>query len=342
MYSPKEELKIILNGQNLGYFPRSIPVFGPVVDLMKITGAFFPEANYEAKPMAKLALAAHELADWNAIMMPWASTIEMEALGCKVNIKNNIEDYPQFEKPVFEDIDRITFKNNILGKGSFPAIFEAIAIVRDKIVKKHNDAIPVICMFQGPFTIASYSIGFEKMFKYMIKDNKKAAKALDTISDLCITYAIKMLKSGGDFVLMSDPVSEGLGNNEFGEIMLPVLKKITANININKMIHICGKTNRILEHLSETGFDGYSFDYPKIQIDFLRQTVKNKMKIIGSVPTVTHLLEGSYSDVFDMSLFMIKSGVDILAPSCGLSTLTPIENIKAMSAAIKYWNESKG
>jgi uroporphyrinogen-III decarboxylase len=66
--------------------------------MMKETGAFFPDANYKAEPMAKLALAAHEIGGWNLVMIPWASTVEMEALGCQViNKADDIAGYPQFK-----------------------------------------------------------------------------------------------------------------------------------------------------------------------------------------------------------------------------------------------------
>lgn len=341
-YSPKEELIRVLNGKKINYFPRGIPVFGPVVDMMKATGAYFPDANYIAEPMAKLAIAAHELGGWNAIMMPWASTIEMEALGCEVTIKkDNIADYPLWKKSVFKDAYDVKFGKDILKKGSFPAILKATKIVRDFIERKYNGDIPIISMFQGPFTIASYSIGFNKMFKYMIKDIKRAQKALDVISDLNILYANEMLKCGGDLVLLSDPVAEGLGSHEFKNTLLPVFKKITNAIKESKMIHICGKTSRIIKHLPESGFYGYSFDYPKLSIEFVKQSVGAKMKVIGSVPTITHLLDGTKEDVFKSSLYMIENGVDILAPSCGLPQYTPLQNVKAMAEAIEYWNKKR-
>lgn len=342
IYSPKEELIRVLNGEKIGYFPRSIPVFGPVVDMMKATGAYFPDANYIAEPMTKLAIAAHELGDWNAIMMPWASTIEMEALGCEVTVKkDNIADYPLWKKSAFKDAYNVKFGKDILKKGSFPAIFKATKIVREIIEKKYNGEIPIVSMFQGPFTVASYSIGINKMFKYMIKDVKRAQKALDVVSDLSILYGTEMLRYGGDLVLMSDPVVEGLGSQEFKSIILPVYQKITNSIKGKKIIHVCGKTSRIIKHLLKSGFNGYSFDYPKLSIEFVRHSIGDKMKVIGSVPTITHLLNGTKEDVSKNSLYMIENGVNILAPSCGLPQYIPLQNVKAMSEAIKYWNKSK-
>ena len=111
LLSPKEELIRTLSGENIGYFPRPIPVFTPIVDMMKQTGAFFPAANYEAEPMARLAHAAHELGGWNSVMLPWASTVEMEALGCEVvNRDDDKAGYPQFKEPA----------GRCTGQGEFP------------------------------------------------------------------------------------------------------------------------------------------------------------------------------------------------------------------------------
>ena len=339
IFSPKEELIKILKGESIGYFPRSIPVFGPIVDIMKLTDSYFPDGNYKEEPMSRLALGAHEYGNWNAIMMPWASTIEMEALGCKVTIKDDIAEYPLWKSCAFNDLDEVSFGKDIFKKGSFPAIFNAIKIVREKIVNKYSDKIPIVGMFQGPFTILSYSLGFDKMFKYMVKETEKASKALNIISELNIKYASKMLNCGADLLLMSDPVAEGLGRKEFEGILVPIYKKINQSLESESFIHICGKTSRIIKSLPESGFKGYSFDYPKLSLDFVKETLGNKMKVIGSVPTVTHLLEGTKEEVVDISNYMMENGTDILAPSCGLPQYTPLENIKAMAEAIANYNK---
>ena len=289
--------------------------------------------------MANLALGAHKYGNWNAIMMPWASTIEMEAIGCEVTIKKDISEYPLWKNCAFNDLNDVNIRKDIFSRGSFSAIFEAIKIVRDSIIKEYNDEIPIVGMFQGPFTIISYSLGFNKMFRYMIKDPFKASKVLDIISELNIEYANKMISCGADLLLMSDPVVEGLGIKEFENILVPIYKKITQAIKSEMFIHICGKTSRIIKCLPETGFKGYSFDYPKLDLGFVKETIGDEMKVIGSVPTVTHLLEGSEKEVTESSNYMIANGADILAPSCGLPQYTPLKNMKAMAKAIAKYNK---
>lgn len=343
MLSPKEELIRMLGGENIGYFPRSIPVFTPVVDMMEKTGSFFPKANYEAEPMAKLALAAHELGGWNCVMLPWASTVEMEALGCEVvNRDNDRAGYPQFKKKAFADAYDVRLPQDILGRGSFPAVFEATKLVRQSIDRNYDGGIPIVSMFQGPFTIASYIIGVNDMYKHVIRDEKRAVHVLDKVSDLNILYGERMLEKGGDVILMSDPAAEGLTGEQFSKLLLPVYRKITDALKGKKMVHICGRTARIAPHLPETGFHGFSFDSSGVDIEQLRDVVGNSLTLIGSVPTVTHLLEGSKEDVIEVSEDMIRRGTDILSPSCGLPQFAPLENIRAMADAITKWNSERG
>jgi len=343
LLSPKEELIQTLGGEKIGYFPRSIPVFTPVVDMMEKTASFFPMANYEAHAMARLALGAHEIAHWSSVMLPWASTVEMEALGCEVvNRDHDRTGYPQFKKKAFDDAYEVEVPDDILQRGSFPAVFEATELVRQTIDRDYDGGIPIVSMFQGPFTIAGYIIGVNDMYKHVIRDEKRAAHVLEKISDLNIRYGERMFEKGGDVILMSDPAAEGLTGEQFKKLLLPVYRKITDALKGRKMVHICGRTARIVPHLPDTGFHGFSFDSSGVEIEQIRDIVGDSIILIGSVPTVTHILEGSKEDVLKVSEDMMRRGTDILSPSCGLPQFAPLENIRAMADAISKWNRERG
>ena len=341
--SPKEELIRTLSGEHIGCFPRSIPVFTPIVDMMEKTGSFFPKANYDASTMATLALCANKLAQWNSVMLPWASTVEMEALGCEVvNREDDVAGYPQFKKKAFSDAFEVILPDDIMQRGSFPAVFRATELVRQSIDTHYDGSIPIVSMFQGPFTIASYIIGVNDMYKHVIRDEDRARYVLDIVSDLNIRYGDEMLERGGDVILMSDPAAEGLTGDQFKKLLLPIYRKIAESLRGRKMVHICGKTGNIAPHLPDTGFHGFSFDSTGVEIEQLRESVGGRMKLIGSVPTVSHLLEGSRGDVLQQSQDMIHRGVDILSPSCGLPQFAPLQNVRAMADAIEAWNNRRG
>jgi [methyl-Co(III) methanol-specific corrinoid protein]:coenzyme M methyltransferase len=339
MLTPKEEMLRVLEGEDIGYFPRPIPQYTPIVDTMKVTGAYFPEGNTRALPMAKLALAAHELCNWNTVMLPWASSIESEAAGCRVVCREgDIGAYPQVKECAFEDAYDVELGPDILERGTFPAVFDAIKMVRERIDEQHGGVIPIIALSQGPFTVSGNVIGVNDMFRQVIKDPKRAAYVLDKVSDLNIMYICRMLESGADVFLLADPSAQGLTGEQFKKLIVPVYRKITEGVPAKAMLHVCGKTSKIAPHLPDTGFKGFSFDYPPTSVEALRAAFGNRLRLIGSVPTVSHLLNGTRDDVIDMTLEMIKRGVDLLAPSCGLPPFSPIENISAMAEGIELYN----
>ncbi len=67
-----------------------------------------------------------------------------------------------------------------------------------------------------------------------------------------------------------------------------------------------------------------------------------RLTLIGSVPTVTHLLEGSREDVVRISRDMINRGTDMLSPSCGLPQYTSLENVRAVAELASACQELLG
>ena len=82
-------------------------------------------------------------------------------------------------------------------------------------------------------------------------------------------------------------------------------------------------------------------DYPGVTLEQLREAVGDRIRLIGSVPTVTHLLEGTREDIMAISLDMMRRGTDMLSPSCGLPQYTSLENVRAIAEAIEKWNSDR-
>jgi [methyl-Co(III) methanol-specific corrinoid protein]:coenzyme M methyltransferase len=344
-YTPKEELRRVLNGENIGYFPRTIVNWVPVAEVMRSIGqTSLWEVFYIPEAMAKLALATHEVCKWNGIQIGWASTIEMEAMGCEIEMKKTgIGNFPKLvSSPFKESLDIHFNENEVLNSNIFNVMFEATRLVKKSIVEKYDDGIPIYASVIAPLTVASYMTDINKILKFIIKDPERVKDLLDVVSDINILYAEKMLEAGAEFLHISDPVAQGLKSEQFENIVLPSLKKIRNSFQDVKIIlHICGKTGNILEHLPETGFDGFSFDYPSTYYEQVKEVIGDSMAIIGSVPTITHMLEGSKKDMFESSIGFITKGVDILSGSCCPPLDTPKENLRAMAEAIENWNRKK-
>lgn len=316
--------------------PEVIPISTPIVEVMKVTGIYWPEAHKNAELMFKLASATNEICNLNSVNVPFDMTIEAEALGCKVVWDDSITSTPQVKdgniKAVIPEISHKLFQ-----KGRFPIVFEAIKLLKEK----YRQFIPVITFVQGPFTVASHFFGVDEMFKMILKNPFKIRGILKKFTELSILYANKQLSSGSDFILLLDPNVSGLNGNQFKDFIIPTYKNILNEVNGEIILHICGNIKKIIAIIPESGFKALSFDFPAINIDLVKETVGNKIKLVGGVPTIDCLLNGGSNDVFNQVIDCISKGIDIVAPSCCIPPEVKISNLKEILKAIKHYNQNR-
>lgn len=329
METMKETLHSILNRTWTGKVPKIVPINPPVVDIMKKAGVYWPEAHRKPDLMAGLSSACHELLGLNAVNVPFDMTVEAEALGCRTVWKDGITVTPQVVEGKGEQFD-IDTSEDILGKGRFPVVLEAVRL----LVEKYGKTVPVIPFCEGPFTLACLVRGLNDMYKIMIRKPDEAASILLQSTTLITRYMEALLKNGADTVILLDPNVMGLTAKHFRELILPGYKEMTGRIATPLILHICGDTTRILEDIPSSGFAAFSFDYPSTALEDVVEKLGKTMGVIGSVPTVSHLLNGTREDVIEVSEKMIQGGVDLVAPSCFTPPQTPMENLRAMGEAI--------
>ncbi len=332
--SPWQIFHHLLQGEEIDFFPGIIPINPPLIDIMKVKNVYWPDAHRDARLMFELSSACHEILGFNAVNVPFDMAVEAEALGCETVWKSSISATPQIKEKQSEDESLLDFGGDILEKGRFPVVIEAISLLHDRFGKQ----VPVIPFIEGPFTLAGLVVGLSRMYKYIIKDPERTTFILDRMCDLLTLYAQRQLESGADTIIMLDPNVMGLTGPQFRDYILPVYRKFISEIKSPLILHVCGDVNKILNDIPETGFAAFSFDYPSVKPDAVKRSLGNSMKIIGSIPTISHLLSGKRDDVFSISIKMIEKGVDFLAPSCFTPPEAPLENVRAMKEAIHYWN----
>ena len=105
-------------------------------------------------------------------------------------------------------------------------------------------------------------------------------------------------------------------------------------------MHICGKSTRHTEYIAATGATGYTFD-EGVNISIARQNLQGRVALIGYVPAVTVLLNGTPEDVYRSAFECLDHGVDVLAPGCAMAPHTPLANIAAMVEALRDWSRAR-
>jgi [methyl-Co(III) methanol-specific corrinoid protein]:coenzyme M methyltransferase len=146
-----------------------------------------------------------------------------------------------------------------------------------------------------------------------------------------------LAESGAAAVCIGDPTATGeiLGPKMFEEYAVPSLNRVLNGIHASSVpaiVHICGKLEQVRHLLPRLAADAISTD-ALVNLKQLKAEYP-QLTTMGNVSTF--LLEfGAADKVARQAGQLVRDGVDIIAPACGLSTSTALTNIRALTGAVK-------
>ncbi len=127
-----------------------VPVVGVTsvvtVDLMREVGTRWPDAHHAPEQMARAGAAAHVLCGLESVKVPFDMAVEAGALGADIDFGAEAT-LPKIRTAPFSTPDALEFGDDILTRGRFPVVLEAIRIAR----RQYGDTVPVLSSMLGPF-----------------------------------------------------------------------------------------------------------------------------------------------------------------------------------------------
>jgi uroporphyrinogen decarboxylase len=263
-----------------------------------------------------------------------------EAMGTKMYFPE--DDAPQVETPLIqtrEDLKRLK-PVNPEKDGRLPVYLEAVKRCVDAI----GNEVFIVPVIGAPFTTSAALRGTETFIKELYTDpeliHTLMKVATQSVKNLIDTY----VKAGGVPVTV-EPVATGsmISEKHFREFVLPYLKEIYAHIHsygLPGVLHICGKTKRVIQCMAESGADILSID----NIDLLeaKELVGEKVCLMGNVSPADGMLKGSPDLIMAMVKECVAKAADnpkgfIVATGCEVPIHTPHENMVAfLEAGRKY------
>lgn len=304
-----------------------------------------------ASPDAGAALSIKSAADWGSDIV-WTNMAGfgpfMEAMGCEVDF-TKVGQAGTILKPAIDSIDEV---------GKLPqdaAAIREMALANTHVtqVLKQLEGIhelneghrAVGLLMTGPFTFAGQLMNMDAFIKGVIRKPKEyadyiewATMAQQVWGDLLIEHG------GGDTVLIADPLASGdvISPRVYQNLAKSTMGSLIAHLKqqapeMSVMVHMCGHSTMRLAEQKEIGVDVFAFD----KNDFAEsiEIVDGDYAFFGNVPPSEILLNGSVEDVTNEAK-RILDGFDgyakfVLGTGCDLAPSTPLENIKAMSGAVR-------
>lgn len=341
--NPKERLEAVLRHRPVDRPPVICPggmMNAAVIETMEGSAFRLPGAHSSEEQMAGLAAAVWEKTGFENIGLPFCMTIEAENLGSRVDM-GSLTCEPKIEKEARVSVNDVPVDDVgararvFLGTGRVPVVLGAIS----RAAAAHP-TVPVIGVVTGPLSAAASVVDPVTFFKELHKNREGAHRVVDHVSFLISALATKMIGAGASVVTIADPSASGeiLGPDLFREYAVPCLNRIVDAVHAASglaIVHICGDMKRALAHLDAIRADALSFDsvmsLPRIKAEHPH------FAVMGNVSTAL-LASGSgaraLGRISGAAEKLVREGVDIIAPACGLDLHTPLAAIRALTGAV--------
>lgn len=324
-------MSALYNGRKGDRPPVGNPTSIVCHDLMDACGVSFPQAHLDAQAMADLAIAGHEIAGFDAAMPEYSVHQEAGALGCEIDWGDR-DRMPDSKTFPYEDFSDVQIPESILDKPSLRVVLDALSILRRHMGGK----VAIVGKVMGPWTLSYHMAGTQNVLLQIgLGEKDKVIKMLHQLMPVSIEFAKAQFQAGADAVVLADHATGNLvGPYHYEELLLPVHKEITAQIEGPLILHVCGNCSDRLELFAEAGFDAYHFEW-QVDAKTAVDKVGDRISLVGNVNNPQTLYQGTPEDVHKQARYAIDAGVNIIGPECAIPLSTPLENLKAIVSAAK-------
>ncbi len=330
--TPRERVLAALDMKEVDRPPVVCFTQSATVDVMDAVKIYWPDAHTDAHKMADLAIGVPKVLGLESVRMPYCLTVEAEIMGCTVDLGKQ-DRTPMVKKHAFNEDSEVVIPDDITSKGRMKTVIEAVKIAKAKVGKEY----PIVVGTTGPVTIAGHLVGTENLLLWMIVNPEAVQKFVDIATKIEKAYCTALAKAGADVIVMSDPSSstDMMSAELFDQYSKPSIKECFEDIGETKsVLHICGNTTVLLDHMIDTGVNGLSIE-EKVEPEEAVRLVGGRAALVGNVGVVRPLLQGTPEDCEAAGKRCKEAGFNLIAPGCGLAARVPLVNIQAMVKGAK-------
>jgi len=331
--NPKDRLLKALKREPVDRPPAAVPTQNAIADVMEKSGLRWPAAQKNAKDMAGLAWACHEIAGIESVRVPFDINVEAEAMGCATRFGDDSTTPPMSTMKTKQDYDSIKIPDP-LRDGRMPEVLEAIKLLKEKA----GDEVPLIAALGTPFELLATTLDFEEIAMACIEDPEFIEEQLSKMTEIAKQYAAAIENAGPDVLMLVDGTSQSIGPSYYGRFSFPYTKSLVESLSKPSILHICSNPAAILKMMAETGVNALSIDHP-VDIQHAFEVTEGKVALVGKISPQT-LLTGSREDIVAETEESLKLGMHVVAPGCGIIPQTPLENLKAYLECVVNWKRA--
>lgn len=324
--SPKRRFLASLFGGRVDRPSAGTPTSIATVELMALTGAYFPEAHLDAEKMAALAAAGHEVLGFDTVAPLFSVVTEAAALGAEIDWGRRDSLPINVTSPWSEPSD-VRLPSDFLDRPSTRTALEAISILRRRL----GDRVAVVGKVMGPWTLAYHMKGVQDFLVDVLLDPARVHALLEALLPIPVAFARAQMRAGADVVVVADHSTGDMVRAEtYRDFLLPVHQVLTRELGCPTIFHCCGRSLDRIDYYAQAGFDCYHFESAN---DARRavEIVGGRISLAGNVNGPSVLLSGTPDDVRREARYAADAGVQIVGPECAVALTTPNANLRAIA-----------
>ncbi len=333
--SPKERLLRTFEKKSVDRPPVICPggmMNAAIVEIMNSTGHTLPSAHQDTALMSGLASDVHEQTGFENFGIPFCMTVEAEVLGSQINF-GTLECEPKIQREKYASVADVNFLPFSAMENS-PRVGVITKSIQ-RLSTRYPD-IPTIGSITGPVSTSASIVDPMSFLKQLRRDKENSHKVIDYVCGHLIAYAKLMVENGATAISIADPTSTGeiLGPKMFAEYAVPYLNKVADAVHaMGKpvIIHICGKMDSVLPQVALLHADAISVD-AFVSLKNIKAQIPDAVTM-GNVSTIA-LESSNPNKISTMTELLLRDKTNIISPACGLSTSTPLANIKALTQTV--------
>jgi [methyl-Co(III) methanol-specific corrinoid protein]:coenzyme M methyltransferase len=303
-------------------------------EVVLASGFNLPSAHTDPRAMAGLALAAARITGFESVGVPLCTTIEAEAFGASIDLGNARTEARIVHEP-FNTVANLQLPSvdELLSRGRVGLTVEAVR----ELVAAGSD-LPVFANVIGPASIAAGVVAPTTFLRELRTKTEQANALLTRATDFLIAWTRQLIEAGADVIAINEDTATPalIGPRSFDTFIAPHLHRLVEAIHGSggkAVLHMCGALGKAAPTVRELNLDGYLPDASLSPAE-VREALPGHI-VIGNISTFL-LHQGEPGEIARLADRLVRAGgVDVLSPTCGMSSVTPLANILAMTGAAR-------
>jgi [methyl-Co(III) methanol-specific corrinoid protein]:coenzyme M methyltransferase len=322
---PVDRAPVICTGGSMTATPEEV---------VALSGYTLPEAHCDVEAMAGLALAAARITGFESVGIPLCVTVEAEAYGVEIDLGDARTEARIVREPYVSVVDVVLPPvADLLRRGRVQVTVEAVR----RLAATAGD-LPIIANLIGPVSIAAAVVEPTAFLRELRTKPDETAALSAHVTDFLIAWSRQLIAAGADAIAIHEDTTTPalVGPRTFEQAVFPHLDRLVAAIHESGgrvLLHMCNALGKSAATVARLGCDAYIPDASLTAAE-LRETLPD-LALVGNISTFL-LHQGQPPAIAKLAARLVgPGGFDVLSPTCGMSSITPLANILAMTGAVR-------